>query len=86
MNKRRGKILVASCYYYRKPELLQKALAEIKFLPLRVEMLAIRDCFELYGCSPEFDELGEGMVIPEYYMTINTNDNGEFDSVHVQAA
>ena len=53
-------------------ECFADALAKIRFVPVRVEMLYERMAFEYIGHSPAFRELAKGEIIPEYELNIST--------------
>ena len=57
-------------------------LAEIKFVPFRVEYLMEFDAFEYIGLSPLFREIPIGRQSPEYRIEVTTCDDG---SVTVKA-
>jgi hypothetical protein len=46
-------------------------LAKLQFVPLRVECLYYADKFEYIGTSPLFDEAERGILVPEYTVTVN---------------
>jgi len=53
------------------PEILYK----MKFIPYKVEYLAMKDKFLYEGVSPLFKEIESGVKIPFYDVIINTNYN-----------
>lgn len=58
------------------------ALAEIGFVPFRVEHMAMADEFELIGCAVAFKEIQPNQAIPQYDLVIQTRE-GEYESAHV---
>ncbi len=63
-NKRIG-ILLFNKTIYESGEYLE-LLNFIKFIPIRIELLAYKNQYEAYGISKAFDELNEGSMIPVY--------------------
>ena len=52
----------------------------LKFVPLRVELLAYNMKYELYGISKLFDDVPEGFNTPEYDIQITKDISGKFHS------
>lgn len=71
------------CFYLHRltiedePGFVTEVLAEMKFLPLRVESHYDRDAILYFGMSPRFDEINLGTVVPEYYLTFEAEYNAE---------
>lgn len=82
----RGAFKIPAELYYKEPEILQQAFADIGFLPYRVEMMAMLDKFELQGCSKEFRKIAAGEHLPEYILEITKNDDDEYESAKVLSA
>lgn len=74
--KRIGRVFVLTSMYYHHGENIANTLAQIKFLPLRVEHRADMDAFELSGISNAFDEIGYGDAVPMYELQIRNTDDG----------
>lgn len=85
MKNRKGKFIIDGKLYDDEAENVQKALSCIGFLPYRVEYLALEDKFELIGCAVDFNDLKEGLLIPEYILTIEVDDDGIFQSASALA-
>lgn len=52
-------------------------------MPVKVEMLYYKGCFEYYGISDFFDEVAEGGIISEYKLIFHET-NVEFKKVEVR--
>ena len=68
MNKRRGKFYVSTSLLHSDDFWI--VLAEMKFIPARVEQLYDRDAFEYVGLSHLFREVPQGEITPEYEIII----------------
>jgi hypothetical protein len=85
MINKRGKILIDSKAYRNDIENMSKALAEIGFVPFRVEHLAMQDEFELLGYSTAFEPLEYSRALPEYTLVIELDDDGNYTRASVFA-
>ena len=83
MKNRKGIIKITRIIYEETPQIAVDVLADIGFLPYRVEFFALDELFELKGTSNKFDELQAGELIPEYVVSMNFGDEG-FDSATVE--
>ncbi len=82
MNKRLGKIMISESILNE--NIFSKVLFMIGFIPHRVEYLYSPQQFEYIGTSPLFDELEESTKIPEYKITIQTNNDGNLINVALE--
>ena len=74
MEKRYGKFTVTQEVVENNPEEWARTLAEMQFVPLRVERMYSNYGFEYIGYSPLFDEVEEGMIPPEYRINLTRTD------------
>ena len=81
MINRVGKVYISKEVVYN--EVFGDVLSHIKFIPLRVEYLAYRNCFEYIGSSVEFDEIPQGTELPVYKIEVKTDEDGVLESVDV---
>lgn len=60
--------------------ILSSALAHLKAIPLRVEHLAYSNQFDSVVFSPELPLTPEGQEVPNYFVEINLDEEGLFQS------
>lgn len=61
---------------------LEQVLGKMKFVPVRVECRYENQAFDYIGHSHLFDELQEGIMIPEYAIETSKDKDGWVVSVH----
>ena len=59
-------------------------LAEMRFIPLKVEMLCSPKGFEYTGLSRLFDEIEDGDAIPIYKLNVGLDDGYQIVSVDAE--
>ena len=74
MEKRYGRFTVTQEVVEKNPEEWAAILAEMQFVPLRVERMYDNYGFDCIGYSPLFDEVEEGMIPPEYRINVTRTD------------
>lgn len=81
--RRYGRFYIDRFIIDEHPEFVALMLAQIEFLPLRVECQFDRDQIMYSGASPLFEEIDLGMITPEYEITFNISydDEGETDDI-----
>lgn len=72
-----GKFKIIEMLVRDSPELVFEVLADMKFVPTRVEHLWYPPVFLMEGISEKFEELEEGEKIPLYEIIINDLGNGK---------
>lgn len=77
IRKRKGSIVIDNRVFRNLNEGALSALFS-KFFPLHIENNLFMDKVTYYGLSPEFDEVGEGCVSPNYSCQITLSEDDEF--------
>lgn len=68
-----GRFKVDSFTIQHHPERVADVFARLRILPVRAEMLFERLAIEYTALCPEFDELPEGAMVPEYDLEITVD-------------
>ena len=76
-NRRIGRFTISSRMIERSPEIVRAAMG--RCIIVRCEMLFEFDALEYVAISPDFDEVQQGMISPEYEVII---DNGDIRFKH----
>ena len=69
MNRRIGRFAMSRVLVERDPETARAVMG--KCVVVRCEMMYAHDTLEYMALSPEFDEVPEGMISPEYDVIIS---------------
>ena len=77
MQLRYGRFTVTTHLIEDHPEEFSAILAQMQFIPMKVERLYSNYGFEYIGYSPMFEEIAEGMICPEYEMVLEKDENGD---------
>jgi len=64
-------------------ELMKQVFQKMGLVPLRVECLYARDCFEVIGHSDYFDLDVHGEMSPEYLLTVTSDLDGDLVDLFV---
>jgi hypothetical protein len=68
-----GKITIETSLIQRKQT--SEMFGKLQFVPLHVEHLYHRDCFEMIGLSPLFDSIPFGYTVPVYNIMMSEKEN-----------
>lgn len=84
LDRNLGRISIEKDVYTGLPMMMLEAISSIKMLPMSVEFNIITGCFDLIGRSPNFEEVPEGQVIPEYELFLEAGEDGNYDSAYIK--
>lgn len=83
-HNRIGFFYISYRYVVDSPITVASIMCKMGFCPLRVEVHAERQEFYYAGYSPFFERKEHGAVVPEYCITIHSDENGMVELVEVE--
>lgn len=79
-----GRFYISEEFVRGSPEVVSKLLILLSFVPVRVEnRFMVDNSFEYIGISKYFDKLDDGVIIPEYLITIKECKDGKIEIDHI---
>lgn len=74
--RRMGRFYIDNPLMDERPEEVGRWLAQLQFIPLRVECLGHRQQYEMIGMSPYFEQQDAGALLPTFWLDVWTDEEG----------
>lgn len=79
--KNRGKFELSWNFINKDPELVAEIFSRLRIVPVRCEVLFLRDAICYEAISENFPPALDNCQIPEYWIETSSNEHGELDDV-----